>query len=65
MLSLEMRLSMCISLKDRHQKYVTKDVSDLKSALQDGPSAGVTLVTALLSLSLGKSVKKDLAMTGM
>ncbi|GFR50901.1 hypothetical protein Agub_g13195 [Astrephomene gubernaculifera] len=31
---------------------------------KDGPSAGCTLVTALLSLAMGKSVKPDLAMTG-
>ncbi|GBG27417.1 Lon protease-like, mitochondrial [Hondaea fermentalgiana] len=31
---------------------------------KDGPSAGVTMTTALLSLALGKSVKADLAMTG-
>jgi len=31
---------------------------------KDGPSAGVTMVTSLLSLALGKQVRKDLAMTG-
>ena len=31
---------------------------------KDGPSAGVTLYTALTSLFLGKPVKKNLAMTG-
>jgi ATP-dependent Lon protease len=31
---------------------------------KDGPSAGITLATALLSLATGKKIKKGLAMTG-
>jgi ATP-dependent Lon protease len=31
---------------------------------KDGPSAGVTIVTSLLSLITGKAVREDLAMTG-
>ena len=31
---------------------------------KDGPSAGCTMVTSLLSLAMKKFVKKDLAMTG-
>jgi ATP-dependent Lon protease len=31
---------------------------------KDGPSAGVTMLTALASLLTGKKIKKDLAMTG-
>ncbi|KAI3525656.1 hypothetical protein L1887_04622 [Cichorium endivia] len=31
---------------------------------KDGPSAGCTMITSMLSLALNKNVKKDLAMTG-
>ena len=31
---------------------------------KDGPSAGITMATALLSLAMGKTIKKNLAMTG-
>lgn len=31
---------------------------------KDGPSAGITMATALLSLALGKGVKRNIAMTG-
>merc|ERR1719231_203305 len=31
---------------------------------KDGPSAGVTMVTSLLSLAMGKPARADLAMTG-
>lgn len=31
---------------------------------KEGPSAGITMVTALLSLTLNKQVRSDVAMTG-
>lgn len=31
---------------------------------KDGPSAGITMTTSLLSLATGKRIRKDLAMTG-
>lgn len=36
----------------------------MSNELQDGPSAGVTLITSLLSLAMNKPVLPDLAMTG-
>ncbi|RLN17296.1 hypothetical protein C2845_PM02G28300 [Panicum miliaceum] len=40
------------------------DVMKERATPKDGPSAGCTMVTSMLSLAMGKSVKKDLAMTG-
>jgi Lon-like ATP-dependent protease len=31
---------------------------------KDGPSAGCTMITSMLSLAMGKPARKDLAMTG-
>lgn len=41
---------------------MTKLITDQS---QDGPSAGVTLITSILSLAMDRPVLPDLAMTGM
>ncbi|KAG8063674.1 hypothetical protein GUJ93_ZPchr0003g16859 [Zizania palustris] len=61
--------------KGKHALVVTGQLGDvMKESAQiahtvcatpkDGPSAGCTMVTSILSLATGKPVKKDLAMTG-
>ena len=46
---------------DRHQVHLHVPAG---ATPKDGPSAGVTIATALLSLALGKPVRKGLGMTG-
>lgn len=56
-----------VQLQRYFDSFETSVVSVLKCLLfsfQDGPSAGVTIVTALMSLANNKSVKKNVAMTG-
>ena len=43
-------------------KYVTRSFQG--ATPKDGPSAGCTIVTALLSLALNKPIKQNVAMTG-
>ncbi|HAG92391.1 MAG TPA: endopeptidase La, partial [Bdellovibrionales bacterium] len=46
---------------DEHQVHIHLPAGAIP---KDGPSAGVTLSTALISLATGVPVKKDVAMTG-
>jgi ATP-dependent Lon protease len=50
------------------QEYFDKNLIHLHipegATPKDGPSAGITMATALLSLARGKTIKKNLAMTG-
>lgn len=50
------------------QEFFEKNVIHLHipegATPKDGPSAGITMATALLSLAMGKVMKKNLAMTG-
>lgn len=54
--------------KERNNPFFAKSKLHLHvpagATPKDGPSAGCTMVTSMLSLAMGKSVKKDLAMSG-
>ena len=43
---------------------MSKTIAALAAVEKDGPSAGVTIITALVSLLTEKVVGKDVAMTG-
>ena len=63
-----------LSYVEAHAEELGSDRQKLKSKIhlhvpsgavpKDGPSAGVTLVTALVSLFTGRPVRPDVAMTG-
>ncbi|KAJ1995397.1 ATP-dependent Lon protease pim1 [Coemansia spiralis] len=57
-----------LNKRDPENKFFRKNIIHLHvpegATPKDGPSAGVTMTTALLSLALNRPVKPDVAMTG-
>ncbi|BFF97146.1 lon protease homolog mitochondrial [Drosophila madeirensis] len=57
-----------IFMRDPKNKYLETENIHLHvpegAVPKDGPSAGITIITALISLATGKSVRNDMAMTG-